>query len=62
MDLDKEIDHECTDKPVCAYCGDEHDDAWEWTDDTGEHECHQCGETFNYEREVSITYSTSKHK
>lgn len=54
-----EIDHTNTSEVICPYCGDEFEDAWEWSSNSGEHEC-DCGNTFEYEREVEVTYSTNK--
>lgn len=54
-----EIDHEFTDEVVCPYCGREHCDSWEYSDD-GTEECNDCGKTFNYTRNVTVEYSTSK--
>jgi len=53
------IDHEYTPEIVCPYCGHEQSDSWEFSDD-GTHECSMCDNEFNYERIVTIQYSTSK--
>ena len=55
----EEIDHEFTDNIVCPHCGHEFMDCFEFSD-TGAYECYECGEKFEYEREVTITYSTRK--
>ena len=57
-----EIDHECTDELVCAYCGREHRDSWEYHADSGDADCEMCERTFHYERIVDVSYSTSKLK
>lgn len=49
----------CTDDPVCPYCGSTQDDFYEVTRDSGETECSTCSRPFFYEREVSVSYSTS---
>ena len=52
------IEHEFTDDIVCPYCGDKVDEPHE-LDDEGELECN-CGNTYDYCRNIRITYSTSK--
>lgn len=52
------IDHEFTEDVVCPYCGGKVSEPQE-LDDEGEFEC-GCGNTFDYCRNVRITYSTSK--
>jgi hypothetical protein len=52
-------------KPVCPYCGNEEEDAWEIDFGDGlegdtEHDCGSCGETYFVSRSVSIYYSTQK--
>jgi transcription elongation factor Elf1 len=44
--------------PVCPHCGHEHDSAFEWTEDDGEHECDSCSKPFSYERVVDVSYTT----
>lgn len=46
------------DNVTCPFCSYENRDSWEISD--GEHDCHRCGETMIVERDVSVTYSTSK--
>lgn len=53
------IDHEYTDNIVCPWCGSEDTDSWEAADD-GKRDCYDCGKPFEYEREVSCSYSTAK--
>lgn len=55
-----ELDHSYTSQIVCPYCGYEDRDSWELNDDSGETECGECEMTFNYRRNVSVTYSTTK--
>ncbi len=52
------IDTEGTDKPICPYCGYVHRDAYEWRHDEDDVDCDSCGATFEYAREVEVTYST----
>ena len=53
-----EIDHECTDKPVCPYCGHTHRDAWEWPDNSEDSECEECERTFHAYRTIYVTWET----
>ena len=52
------------DRPVCPHCGYEHDDAWEWDfgpgleGDSEGRECYRCGEVFDCERIVDVSYTT----
>lgn len=54
------IDHQYTRNLVCPYCGYEDLNSWECTHDSGEEICGSCGEEFEYEREVSVSYTTWK--
>lgn len=54
------IDCEYTDEIVCPYCGEEFTDSWEFEPDMDTIDCYECGMEFKYERNVSVTYSTSK--
>lgn len=51
-------DTDCTSEIVCPWCGHEHSDSWEMG--SGEMECHDCGREFQTERDVSVSYSTSR--
>lgn len=53
-----EIDHEYTDEIVCPWCGYKMSDSWEMSDD-GEYDC-DCGKSFEYTRNYSVDYSTSR--
>ena len=44
---------------ICPYCGMKYNDAFEWDDD-GKRECDDCERIFEYERIVTIEYSTKK--
>lgn len=46
-----------TDEIICPICGHEYTDSWEY-DEYGEMECEECGATFDYERNTSITYDS----
>lgn len=51
-------------RPVCPHCGYKHDDAWEWNFGPGLEgssecrECYHCGEEFDCERVVDVSYTT----
>lgn len=48
------------DNAVCPYCGEENEDSWELDERGGDTECGSCGKEYHYERDVSITYTTTK--
>lgn len=54
-----ELEHEYTDEIVCPWCGYRFSDSWEWEEDNGGIDC-DCGKSFDYERIVSVDYSTSR--
>lgn len=56
-----EIDHEYTDEIVCPWCGYEYSDSWECSE-YGEEECPDCYNPFSYNRDVSVSYSTTREK
>ena len=56
----EEIDRKHTENIVCPYCGYISTDSWDYSNDSDDIECDECGETFFYEREYDITYSTIK--
>ncbi len=60
MKDEKEIDHEYTDNIVCPHCGYQFSDCYEFEDQSGEIECYKCEGDFHYEREISVTYTTTK--
>ena len=60
MPEEEEIDHEYTDNIVCPHCGEEERDSWEYSEDSGSATCGECRLAFHYERETSVTYTTSK--
>lgn len=62
FEFDNEIDHEFTENVVCPYCGYNVSDCWELQSDSADHECEQCKSTFEYERVVTVDYTTSKKK
>lgn len=65
--VDRSVGHRDTtrqERPVCPHCGYEHNDAWEWNFGPGlegnsdGRECDRCGETFDCERIVDVSYTT----
>ena len=55
-----EFDHEYTDEIVCPWCGYIFSDSWKFSD-FGEIEC-DCGKSFDYIEDVSVSYSTTRSK
>lgn len=51
-------DTDGTDEIVCPHCGYECSDSWEKSE--GVRECGDCGREYEVEREVTVTYSTTK--
>ena len=54
------MEHRRENSIKCPYCDWEDKDSWEFSEDSGTCTCGDCGKEFNVEREVEITYSTSK--
>ncbi|SRR3972149_1020349 len=55
------MEHKHTNQIICPYCGHEDDESWN-LEEEGETQktCESCEKEFNVEKEVSITYSTSR--
>jgi transposase-like protein len=49
---------EGTQLPVCPYCGNEHENYFEFQD--GLHTCGACGKEFDVESETTVTFTTRK--
>lgn len=50
------------DHPVCPYCGDEDENAWELGsggEEDGSTECGNCNRPYFYQRHIEVTYSTT---
>jgi hypothetical protein len=56
----EEFDTIFTAEIVCPHCGKENGDSWELRRDSGKTTCGWCDEEMQYERNVEVTYSTSK--
>ncbi|HFQ3679252.1 TPA: hypothetical protein ACGV5I_002063 [Enterococcus faecium] len=54
-----EYDYQYSDEIMCPYCGDLQCDSWE-SDETGKEQCDICGGTFEYLREVTVSYCSTK--
>jgi len=54
------MEHNCESNIKCPYCDWEDNDSWEFGEDSGTHTCGDCGEEFNVERNVEVTYSTTR--
>lgn len=49
----------CEDEITCPNCGCVFTDSWERQGDEGEEEC-ECGCKFNWNRDVSVSYSAEE--
>lgn len=54
-----EYDYEYSDEIMCPYCGTTQCDSWE-ASETGKEQCDACGGVYEYSREVTVSYSSSK--
>lgn len=57
---EKGFDHQSTDEVVCPCCGYEFSDSWEMSD--GAHDCPECHNEFDLERNVTVDYTTTRKK
>jgi transcription elongation factor Elf1 len=58
-----EYDTDSTDEVTCPHCGHEHSDSFEYghpASDTGTADCDECGKSFKWQCEYTITYTTRK--
>jgi DNA-directed RNA polymerase subunit RPC12/RpoP len=64
MNEPEPLDTWYTDNVVCPWCGHEYEDGSEFFDGVRDtalgHECTECGEQFDVEREFDVHYTTSK--
>ncbi len=44
---------------MCPYCGSKYGDCWEWKE-SGEYDCDDCKNKFEFCRNIETSYSTSK--
>lgn len=51
-----------TDEITCPWCGSEQGDSWEADDSDDECMCEDCGNTYAYERNYEVTYSSNRVK
>lgn len=54
------MEHNFESNIKCPYCDWEDNDSWEFDEDSGTLTCGDCGEEFNVERNVEVTYSTTR--
>lgn len=60
-DFTKQLETWHTDEIICPHCKQTCSDSWECGDYDENMECpHGCGESFSMERNIEITYTTSK--
>jgi len=60
--MKKEIEHEYTDEIVCPRCGYTFECSDEFRKDWDRMNCIGCGQIFEYERQIEVTYITKKIK
>lgn len=53
-------DTDGTDEILCPHCGFEEGDSWEHDDKGGILECESCGKKYRYDRDVTVTYTSTK--
>jgi transcription elongation factor Elf1 len=62
MPDDGEVNTDYTRELVCPYCGHVESDSWQIHGDRGWTSCSDCVETYEYIRNVKITYCTNKRR
>lgn len=50
------------DEITCPVCGSKQSDSWEYSCDSDEHTCGECGSEYEWERQVEVTYSSQATK
>ena len=48
---------------TCPYCGHKDSNSWEYilgNEDEGEHDCRDCGKTFSYTCDHSVTFTATQ--
>lgn len=59
-EVEQKIDTDYTEEIVCPYCGFEYSKSNEFREDNDILLCDECGEEFEYNRIIHISYCTSK--
>ena len=54
-------DIDYTDEITCPYCNSSQSDSWEAPDE-GDYECETCGGTYEFQRNVEVSYSSTPFK
>ena len=54
------MEHKYEKNIKCPYCDWEDNDSWEFGEDNGTQTCGSCEKEFNVEREIEVTYSTTR--
>jgi hypothetical protein len=59
FDADEEdLDNFGEDEITCPVCGSKQSDSWEYSCDSDNHICEDCGSEYEWERVVDVTYSS----
>ena len=58
---DEPYEQNYTNEITCPYCGCEIE-SWEMDDEDEEHICENCGSTFSYQRDVTVSYCSQPVK
>jgi len=54
------MEHDFEQNIKCPYCDYEDTDSWEFGTDSGKNTCGSCGEEFNVQVNVEVTYTTTR--
>lgn len=55
-----ELDYSYTDEIICPYCGHEHSDSWEASDESDDEQCGECGKHFSYTSYTTRNFTSKK--
>lgn len=58
--ITENMEHKYESNIKCPYCDWEDKDSWEFGQDNGIQTCGRCEEEFNVERQIEVTYTTSR--
>lgn len=50
------------DEITCPVCGSKQSESWEYSCDSDEHICEDCGSKYEWERQVEVTYNSQATK